>query len=211
MIKEKKCNGTGKANGHGCGKLIPVSLYGKTNRVYGLGKSCGCYPKWLTTTKEGLEVVQKATIKATKTRVDFNKAKKEYEEEKSLPYLLINVRNSVHRYIKLRDKGKPCISCNAPYKINFQAGHFYKAELYSSLKFLFINIHGQCPKCNIREEGNLNGYAINLPKRIGDVAFKELKRLAMLDGQERFKWDREALYKIREEANKLYNELKKSA
>lgn len=198
--KPKPCNGTGKAKGYGCGSIELV-------RTYGLGYSCGCYPKWLYSTKEGQAKVKRATLSATKDSRELKEEEQRLKDEKSLSYLLINTRTVCHNYIRKRDKGKPCISCGAKWRPNFQAGHFYKAELYSTLKFHEDNIHGQCPKCNIREEGNLSPYSVNLPERIGKDAFDSLNALAAKEKQTNHKWDKEELNKIREKYKKLLKSL----
>ena len=190
QTKEKNCKGTGQAKGYGCGKPTIHS-------VYGLGKMC-CYADWLFNSEAGKIKVEKATLKATKPRKELEKAKEETKQNKSLSALLINVRTVCHTYIKKRDYGKPCISCGEPWHKDFQAGHYYKAELYSTLKLNEYNIHGQCAGCNIRKEGNLSEYTVNLPKRIGVDVFDTLNKLAELDHKENFKWDRIELNKIRE-------------
>lgn len=130
--------------------------------------------------------------------MELEKAKEETKQNKSLSQLLINVRTVCHTYIKKRDYGKPCISCGEPWHKDFQAGHYYKAELYSTLKFDELNIHGQCEGCNIRKDGNLSEYAVKLPNRIGIEKVEELNELASLDHQKDFKWDRIELNKIRQ-------------
>lgn len=201
MIDHKKCKGNGVARGHGCGMLVPVSLYGRSNRKYGLGISCKCYSKWIRETPEGKTVLEKATLKAVSPRIKaeqgLEKAREERKGRNSLELLKVNVRTVCHTYIKLRDKHKPCISCGMPWHSDFHAGHYYKAELYSSLKYNELNINGQCPKCNIREEGNLSLYAVNLPKRIGEGSFAILNEKASIDKQLDFKWDRSTLNEIR--------------
>lgn len=211
MIKEKKCQGNGKAIGFGCGELVPVQKYGKSNRVYGLGLSCGCYPKWLYSSKEGLEIVNKATLKATEPRRKFKEFKEEHKEAKSLPSLILNTVFSVHQFIKERDKGKPCISCGKPWHKSFQAGHYFKAELYSHLKFHYLNIHGQCAYCNTRLEGNLGEYSKRLPDRIGEESFRHLVFLS--EGSKKdswFKWNREALKQIKNKSKIDFDNLIKS-
>lgn len=125
------------------------------------------------------------------------KLENERKERNGLSSLIKSTVNACHEYIRFRDKGKPCISCDTPWHKDFHAGHFYKAELYSSLRLDENNINGQCVRCNIREEGNLNGYALNLPKRIGETKFKVLKVKAGLDKTLNFKWDRDELKRIR--------------
>lgn len=122
---------------------------------------------------------------------------KQTKERKGLTTLLESVKKVCHNYIKLRDRYKPCISCGTQWHEDFHAGHFYKAELFSTLKFNEYNINGQCVQCNLRKEGNLNDYALNLPKRIGDTKYKVLKVKAGLDKKLDFKWDRTALNDIR--------------
>ncbi len=198
MIAEKKCKGTGKAKGHGCGKFVATQW-----RKYGLGIQC-CWSKWLLNTPAGQEFLKKTTFKVTEPRRSLEKTRKDIFNTKKLETLKVNCRNAVHNYIKERDKGKPCISCSCGWHENFQAGHYYKAELYSALKFNFHNINGQCVQCNVRLEGNLNDYALNLPKKIGQNAFNELKHKAEESKKINFKWDREELILIRAEARKLY-------
>jgi hypothetical protein len=188
--KEKPCKGTGKAKGYGCGK--PTKY-----RVYGLGKMCGCYPDWLLNSENGKIVLEKATLKATKPRRELEKALKEKKNRDKITTLISAVKDVCHDYIKARDNGKPCISCGTPWKKDFDAGHYYKAELFSSLKFEEDNIHAQCIYCNRRLEGNLNQYEMNLPNRIGQDRFEKLKEKARLDKKLNHKWDREKLKEIR--------------
>ena len=85
---------------------------------------------------------------------------------------------AVNKYIRLRDKGQPCISCGRPWKENFQAGHYVPQGRSSALRFDEDNIHGQCPQCNMYESGNLIPYRINLVQKIGleRVEWLESKR-----------------------------------
>ena len=78
-------------------------------------------------------------------------------------------------YIRMRDKGKPCISCDRPLVGKFDAGHFYSVKPYYGLRFHEDNVHGQDVFCNQHLHGNLQEYAIRLPKRIGIERFNWLK------------------------------------
>jgi len=194
MIKEKKCKGTGKAKGWGCDSLTDVR-----KRKYGLCMSC--YATWLYSSEDGLKMVESAKLKATKPRIELEKATKDTKDRIGLTSLIKSVVNVCHKYIRARDKGKPCISCLTSWNKDFQAGHFKKAELFTSIKLHEHNINGQCQQCNLRKDGNESEYSINLPKRIGQDNYKELVRLAELDHSLNFKWDREELKKIRTEYN----------
>lgn len=187
--KHKKCKGTGIAKGYGCGTL---TLY----RTYGLGKMC-CYADWLLNSENGKIKTAKSIIKVSEPRIELEKIKDDKKREVKLSNLIDSVKQTCHKYIRLRDKYKECISCGSPWHDKFQAGHFYKAELFSTIKFNEYNINGQCVKCNIRKEGNESEYRVNLPKRIGKDNFKELNYLASLDKKTKHKWCREELTKTR--------------
>lgn len=198
-MKPKKCKGTGKAKGHGCGEM---NVY----RTYGLCNSC--YRDWLLNTDEGRQKLNNITLKATKDRRELKKTEKQIKEERSISRELNLTKIKCHEYIRLRDKGKPCISCGIPYKSNFDAGHFYKAEIYSWLKFNELNIHGQCVQCNRRKEGNINAYAINLKKRIGEEKFNELEEKAAQGKKESFKWFIHELKELRKYYSRKIKELR---
>jgi len=199
----KRCRGTSKDTiGLGCNEL-------SEDRKLGLCMDVNkCYQKFLYGTEKGKARVERMTLKITKPRKELEIAIKEATDRKGITTLLKSLKNVCHKYIRLRDKGKPCISCRTPYKSDFQAGHFYKAELYSNLRFNENNINGQCMKCNERLEGNLNPYSINLPKRIGEWKYNVLKSEAEKYKQEDFKWDREHLKKLRSYYNNKIKELK---
>lgn len=197
--KKKKCKGNYRVSFEGCGDLV-------YKRTYGLCNSC--YSRWLLETEEGKEKLKKATLRATRDRIDLENAEKEIKDSKRLKYLLTNVKNVVHKYIRLRDRGESCISCGTKWRYDFQAGHFYKAELYSSIRFDEDNIHGQCAKCNIYDEGNLNNYDLMLPKRIGVDKYNALKKKAENDKKQHFKWNREELESIRKTFMSKINDLK---
>lgn len=200
LIKEKPCKGIGVAKGYGCGvKTI--------HRVHGLGKMCGCYSKWLLNTDAGRLKLERATLKVQKPRLELEKAEKERKTTTVLKKALKVTKIVVHAFVRLRDKGKPCISCGEPWREDFQAGHYHKAELYETLKFHLDNIHGQCVGCNIREAGNLEQYNINLPLRIGQERFNKLQELAQIDKHQSKVWNPENLKKIRETIKSLKQQL----
>jgi hypothetical protein len=201
-IKEKQCKGTGKAKGFdACGTMT-------FKRTYGLCPSC--YASWLLNTPEGKEKLQKTTLKITKPKRDLQKAINEKKEQSSLSYLKQNTVNACHEYIKLRDKGKPCVSCGQPWNKEHQAGHFYKAELYSNLKYDEFNIHNQCVGCNIHKNGNEQKYRERILLRISTDELDRLDRDAAEYKVMNFKWDRENLKQIRDYYKKKLKDLKNS-
>lgn len=201
-IKEKPCKAIGKAKGfQGCETL-------SLKRTYGLCPSC--YAKWLLSTPEGQEKLNKSVLAATKPRRDFKKAEKEHKEQKSIQALLVTTRHACHNYIRLRDQGKPCVSCDTPWQKGFHAGHWKKAEIYSNLKFDERNIHGQCERCNIFLDGNVQEYGNRIQNRIGDQGKKVVEDMSKSFKAMDWKWDREQLKAIRKYYQEKLKELKKS-
>ena len=141
-------------------------------------------------------------------RANLEKARADKSIKNTLEALKKSVMTVCHKYIRLRDKYKPCISCNAIWNADFQAGHFYKAELYSNLKFNSKNINGQCRKCNLRKDGNEAGYRKGLIERFGVGHVNRLDKKALDYRSQDFKWDREKLKEERTIYNEMYNEIK---
>ena len=83
-----------------------------------------------------------------------------------------------NKYIRLRDAGNVCISCQKkPLKEN--AGHFYNANNHWSVRFDERNVHLQCEHCNTYLSGNLIYYRENLLTKIGIEEFENLSAEAM--------------------------------
>lgn len=79
----------------------------------------------------------------------------------------------VNTYIRLRDHGNGCISCDKPLNSKYDAGHYYPTT-YQYLRFNEDNIHAQCVQCNRDKHGNTHEYTIRLEKKIG---FDRLQKL----------------------------------
>lgn len=209
MIQEKKCKGNGDASGHGCGKLVPVSLYNKTNRIYGIGLSCGCYGKWLITTEKGREKMSKSIIKAQKPRKDLEDAQVNKKARTSLGALKQQTERLFNKYVRIRDEGKPCISSNIPYKSDFDAGHCFSVKSYEGLRYDFDNVHGQSIGDNRFKDGNEKEYLLNLPSRIGKERTDKLVERAMEYKKNGHKFSRPELMDIQAEVKNRIKELNK--
>jgi len=202
MKKYKICKGQNKAFGfESCGKEVIAQ-----SRKYGLCQSC--YGNWLYSTNEGKKLLNNAIISVQKPRLELEKYKIEKKENKSLGYLIKNTVNICHEYIRLRDRGKNCISCNEPYRSDFDAGHFYPGNKHSSLKFDETNIHAQCRGCNRFNEGNESKYRIGLIHRFSKGYVDLLDSKALLEKKQGFKWDRFKLEKIRDYYKEKLKKLK---
>ena len=85
------------------------------------------------------------------------KTKGDYEKELQIVF---------NKFVRLRDKGNNCISCNKPCKKE-NAGHYRSVGSCPSLRFEELNVHLQCEYCNTHLHGNLIKYRINLISKIG--------------------------------------------
>lgn len=78
---------------------------------------------------------------------------------------------AVNAYVRLRDEGKPCISCGSHPEQKaggtIDAGHYRSRGAAGHLRFNLFNIHAQCVKCNRYNSGNAVDYRINLIEKIG--------------------------------------------
>ena len=97
----------------------------------------------------------------------------------------------VNKYIRVRDEGLNCISCDLPPKKK-NAGHYYSQGGHSAVRFDEDNIHLQCEHCNTFLSGNLLNYQIGIEKRIGGEKLMQLQAKA----HDIKKWTKEELKEI---------------
>ena len=129
----------------------------------------------------GLEcAMQTATIKAAVKRVKTEQADKRETKAKlkvltdTKPKLTKAAQKAFNEYIRARDIGLPCISCDSPIKWDSgatggvcDAGHWLSVGARVNLRFNENNCHAQCKHCNNQLSGNAANYRIGLVKRIG--------------------------------------------
>jgi hypothetical protein len=70
-------------------------------------------------------------------------------------------------WVRLRDAGKPCVSCGRYHNGQMHAGHYRTTKAAPQLRFNGWNVHSQCSACNNHLSGNLIEYRIELARRIG--------------------------------------------
>lgn len=91
---------------------------------------------------------------------------------------LSELQTIFNRYIRLRDRDKPCISCDTTNDIKYDAGHYFSVGHYPELRFNEDNCHKQCSKnCNTSKHGNLIEYRPRLIAKIGVERFEKLEAL----------------------------------
>jgi hypothetical protein len=102
------------------------------------------------------------------------------EKTKTVTDYRVDARYWFQRWIRIRDLGKNCISCNTILTAisKYDAGHFYSANAYPQLLFNEFNVNSQCVFCNQHKSGNLIEYRKGIINRYGlDVLFS-LEKLA---------------------------------
>jgi len=119
------------------------------------------------------EAYKKEVAKRIKKEAN-DQTKRIKEAIKSHADYIKDLQTIFNKFIRLRDKGLPCISCGVTKAEDWHAGH-YIATTYQYLRFNENNVNLQCSKCNTHLRGNLIPYRIELIKKIGLEAVEELE------------------------------------
>ena len=107
-----------------------------------------------------------------------------------------------NKWIRVRDRELPCISCNRFHGGQNHAGHYLPTSTRSSLRFHPDNVHLQCQPCNCHLHGNIVPYRQELLRRIG------AERLEFLEGVHQSKyWSITELKEIKIKYTHLVKEL----
>ncbi len=110
-------------------------------------------------------------------------------------YRLEQAQSQFNRFIRLRDAGKPCISCNRYVEYGqLDAGHYRSVGAAPELRFDEDNCHGQCRECNGFKSANKSEYRNHLAEKIG------LKRLEAVESYHSPQhWSIEDIHQIEKE------------
>ena len=151
-----------------------------------------------------IAVQRQAKAQATADKLQRIADKAAREVLKTKADLANDAQKEVNRYVRLRDMGKPCISCGSLTAEIYQAGHYLSRGARPELRFDLDNIHAQCVHCNMHKGGNATEYRPRLIERIG------LERVERLEGPHPMpRWTREDLISIKELARAMARELSK--
>ena len=119
----------------------------------------------------GKEFQLNARIKSALNKVrndEKEKIKAMKDNIKTLSQYEADAKKSFQKFIRLRDKDLPCISCNNSNTTDWAGGHYFSAGMYSGLMFDERNCHKQCNNnCNKHLSGNLLEYRKGLILRYG--------------------------------------------
>jgi hypothetical protein len=123
-----------------------------------------CGPKCSLEYARERNAKKQAKAKADKDKALRKHLKESKERLKTRGELAKEAQAAFNKYIRLRDKDKPCISCGSG---QYHAGHYRSVGSAPHLRFNLWNNHKQCAPCNTHLSGNLINYRINLIQRIG--------------------------------------------
>lgn len=126
--------------------------------------------------------VERERLKREKTeRQKHKKAKAKLNE--TIPHWTKKAQVAFNKYIRLRDRNLPCVSCGKPadYSANsttgsgWDCGHYRSTGAAPELRFEPLNAAKQCVKCNQYLSGNVVEYRIELARRIGPINLEWLE------------------------------------
>lgn len=130
-----------------------------------------CIDPWVAIQREKQE---RARVKAQKVRAakDKRETREKLDAIRTKPQLVALAQKAFNGYIRARDAGKPCVSCDSPLPDTavggaFDCGHYRSVGSAVHMRFVEDNAHGQCKHCNRHLAGNHVAYRAGLLNRIG--------------------------------------------
>lgn len=121
-----------------------------------------------------------AKQKAAKERKERAETKAKLEGMQPAKYWKAKAKKAFHAFVRVRDAGKQCASCDTILLRlgraggDYDAGHFRSVGSAKHLEFDERNVWGQCKHCNDHMKGNPQEYERRLRIRKGDSFVDEL-------------------------------------
>lgn len=141
------------------------------------------------------EASRKAFNKETKQRRDKLKTRGDWAKE---------AQTEFNRYIRGRDYGNACISCDGKTGAKMNAGHYLTVGAHPEMRYEELNCNLQCEHCNSHLSGNIVEYRKRLIIKIG------ADKLDWLEGpHEAKKYTIDDLKEIKRKYAKLARELER--
>lgn len=124
--------------------------------------------------RKAIDQVERKQIRAAKERV---KSRGDYAKE---------AQAAINRYVRLRDSGLGCVSCDKPasWAGQWHCSHFRSVGAAPHLRFNLLNMHKACSVCNNHLSGNIAGYRPRLIERIGLVRVEWLESCQVRAGHD---------------------------
>lgn len=157
-----------------------------------------------------LAIAGKSKVK--RERLDRAETKKKLADMAKKPELVAKAQKAFNEYIRARDYGLNCISCDRPIAWGStkstggvcDAGHWLSIGARVNLRFNEDNCHAQCKHCNKQLSGNAANYRIGLVEKIGIDRVEILERDHVLR-----KYTREGLIELGKQYRDLTKQLTK--
>ena len=116
-----------------------------------------------------------------KYNAETRRRRKEFKA-KNLPHQLELTKKAIQKYVVLRDRDLPCISCGTTKNVQYCGGHFKTAGGFPELALDEKNINKQCNRyCNMALSGNITGNKTSMGYTKGILARFGQDRLDYLE------------------------------
>lgn len=115
-----------------------------------------------------------AAKRAKEERAKVRKARENLRAD-DRAYWLKKAQAEFNKFIRLRDRDLPCISCGRFHQGQWHAGHYKTTKAHPELRFDENNVHKQCSVCNNHLSGNIADYRQGLLAKIGADALDKLE------------------------------------
>ena len=145
--------------------------------------------------------------KAKEAAQERRQTREKLKAMETYPQLVKKAQTAFNAFIRARDAGKLCISCNTRLPEGgvgggFDCGHYRSVGSAPHMRFVEDNAHGQCKKCNMYMSGNHTEYRKGLIERIG------IRSVELIEADNTLrKYTKEALIEMakhyREQARKM--------
>ena len=86
-----------------------------------------------------------------------------------------------NKYINIRDRGNPCISCGKKINGVTHASHYKSQGGHANVRFNEDNVWSSCYKCNVELSGNLLEYRKALIEKLGVERLEKLEVDSMIE------------------------------
>lgn len=200
--KEKKCKGTGKAIGYGCGKLTLWRRYGLCRR---------CFADWLYNSAAGKESLLKLTIRAKKkTEKEKKKELKKEKRQKKIELMGVDkyraeiLQPIINEIARLIDYQCPCIASGL-YEGKQSGGHYHSVGSNRTIALNLHNIHVQSFYSNCARGGDNIRYRNGLIRTYGQEYMDMVESLSKISS---IHLTKQELIEIKKKASAIRLELK---
>lgn len=146
-----------------------------------------------------LSQINRAKADKKAAQVDRRETKAKLDAMVKKTVLVAKAQQAFNKFIKVRDAGKPCISCRRAISTepnSHDAGHYRSVGSAVHMRFVEDNCHSQCKHCNRYLAGNHVAYRAGLIERIGLHSVEQIERDHTLR-----KYTREGLIEIAKHYN----------